>query len=191
MIRKPALIAILIFLVLGSAALFLEKRGSDIHIGKVTPTPTDYKVMTRTDKDVKKARLATRSQEIVVEADPQTGWKVLSPSAVSDGASTFQEKIMEITSLRVMQVLDPTSSDSTLGVDQPSLTISLEFINGSNERILIGNPTPIGNGYYARLQNGDAVVLNKYSVDNVMDIFNQFYATPTPAIQPGTPVATP
>ena len=59
----------------------------------------------------------------------------------------------------------------------------------SSDKILIGGQTPIESGYYARLKNGDAVVLNKTSVENVLDIFTQFFATPTPPVLSITPTA--
>jgi len=180
MIRKPVWIAILIFVLFAAAALFLEKRGDDVSLVNVTPTPTVYKVLGHSDTDVTKAILSTVDREIIVVKDASTGWKVISPSEVLDGAGVFQEKISEIMAFKVYRLLDPGTSDEALGIIHPTISISLEFSDGSSDKILIGGRTPIESGYYARLKNGDAVVLNKTSVENVLDIFNQFFATPTP-----------
>lgn len=191
MIRKPAWIAILIFALLAAATIFLQKNGSDQPLAKTTPTPTVYKVLDHTDKDVIKATLSTKDQEIVVVKDPSSGWKVITPSSVVDGASTFQEKISEILAFKVYRLLDSSTTDEALGVNNPTMIINLEFVDGSNDKILIGGQTPIESGYYARLQNGDPVVLNKVSVENVLDLFTQFYATPMPLVGLSTPSATP
>ncbi len=45
MIRKPAWIAILIFILLAAVTLFLEKREMICRCSKTTPTPTVYKVL--------------------------------------------------------------------------------------------------------------------------------------------------
>lgn len=182
MIRKPAWIAILIFILLAAVTLFLEKQGGDLSLSKTTPTPTVYKVLSHTDTDVVKATISTKDQEIVVEKDPSTGWKVVSPTSVVDGSGVFQEKLSEITALKVYQLLDPGTSDDALGVGDPTVAIFLEYVDSSSDKILIGGLTPIGSGYYARLQNGDPVVLNKNSVENILDLFTQFFATPSPSI---------
>lgn len=180
MIRKPVWIAILIFILLTAAAIFLEKRGGEVPLAKTTPTATVYKVLDHSDKDVTKTTLTTIDREIVVVKDPTNGWRVISPAEVVDGAGVFQEKISEIMAFKVYRLLDPGTSDEALGIIHPTISISLEFSDGSSEKILIGGRTPIESGYYARLKNGDAVVLNMTSVENVMDIFTQFFATPTP-----------
>lgn len=190
MIRKPAWIAILIFVLLAAATLFLEKRGGNISLAKTTPTPTVYMVLKHTDADVVKATLSTKDQEVVVVKDPSTGWKVTSPASVVDGAGVFQEKISEIMAFKVYQLLDSGTSDKALGIDNPTISIALEYADGTGDKILIGGLTPIESGYYARLQNGDPVVLNKTSVENVLDLFTQFFATPTPSIVE-TPTALP
>ncbi len=181
MIRKPAWIAILIFMVLAALTLFLEKRGDNLPFAQKTSTPTVYKVILHSEDEITRVTLKTKGQEVVVIKDPSEGWKVVSPSGNADGAGIFQEKLSEVLSLKVYRLLDNNSSDELLGInEQPTLTILLEYSGGQSDTILIGNQTPIESGYYARMQNGDAVILNNVSVENILDIFNQFYATPTP-----------
>jgi hypothetical protein len=181
MIRKPAWIAILIFMVLAVITLFVEKRGGDLPFSQKTSTPTVYKVVVHFENELTRVTLKTKEQIVVVTKDPAVGWKVVSPSEVSDGAGIFQEKLSEIFSLKVYRLMSPNTSDELMGLNlQPTLSILLEYSGGQKETILIGDQTPIESGYYARLQNGDAVILNKVSVENILDIFNQFFATPTP-----------
>ena len=79
------------------------------------------------------------------------------------------------------RLLSSNTSDELLGLKkQPALDILLEYSDGQKDTILIGDQTPIESGYYARLQNGEAVILNKVSVENILDIFTQFFSTPTP-----------
>jgi hypothetical protein len=180
-IRKPAWIAILIFVVLAAITLFLEKRGDSLPFTQKTATPTVYKVVLHSENEITRVTLKTKDHEVVVTKDPAVGWKVISPSGNEDGAGIFQEKLSEVLSLKVYRLLSNNSSDELLGIiKQPTLSILLEYSGGQNETIIIGGQTPIESGYYARLQNGDAVILNKVSVENILDIFNQFFATPTP-----------
>ena len=89
-----------------------------------------YKVLDHSDTDVTKATLTTIDREIVVVKDPTTGWRVVSPSEVVDGAGVFQEKISEIMAFKVYRLLDPGTSDEGLGITHPTLSISLEFSDG-------------------------------------------------------------
>ena len=168
-------------MVLAAITLFLEKRGGDLPFNQKTSTPTVYKVVVHPESELSKVKLKTKDHEVVVTKDPTVGWKVVSPSGNTDGAGIFQEKLSEVLSLKVYRLLSTNSSDELMGLNkQPALSILLEYSSGQNETILIGDQTPIESGYYARLQNGDAVILNKVSVENILDIFNQFFATPTP-----------
>jgi hypothetical protein len=180
-IRKPAWIAIVIFIVLAALTLFLEKRGDSLPFNQKTSTPTIYKVVLHSENEITRVTLKTQDQEIVVIKDTNLGWKVISPANNADGAGIFQEKLSEILSLKVYRLLSSNTSDELLGLNkQPTLDILLEYSGGQKDTIIIGAQTPIESGYYARLQNGEAVILNKISVENILDIFNQFFATPTP-----------
>jgi hypothetical protein len=182
-IRKPAWIAILIFVVLAALTLFLEKRGDNLPLTQKTATPTVYKVVLHSENEITRVTLKTKDHEVVVTNDPTVGWQVISPSGNAESAGIFQEKLSEVLSLKVYRLLSNNSSDELLGlIKQPTLSIILEYSGGQNETIIIGDQTPIESGYYARLQNGDAVILNKVSVENILDIFNQFFATPTPFV---------
>jgi len=190
-IRKPAWIAILIFIVLAAVTLFLEKRGGDLPFNQKTSTPTVYKVVVQSENELTRVTLKTKEQIVIVTKDPVVGWNVISPSGVSDGAGIFQEKLSEIQSLKVYRVLSKNTSDELLGLNkQPNLDILMEYSDGQKDIILVGDQTPIESGYYARLQNGEAVILNKVSVENIMDLFSQFFATPTPFVS-GTATVSP
>jgi hypothetical protein len=168
-------------MVLAAITLFLEKRGNDLPFIQKTSTPTVYKVVLNPENDISRVTLKTIEHEIVVIKDANLGWKVISPTDYADGAGIFQEKLSEILSLKVYRLLSRNTSDELLGLKkQPALDILLEYSGGQKDTILIGDQTPIESGYYARLQNGEAVILNKVSVENILDIFTQFFATPTP-----------
>jgi hypothetical protein len=138
-------------------------------------------VVLNPENDISRVTLKTIEHEIVVIKDANLGWKVISPTDYADGAGIFQEKLSEILSLKVYRLLSRNTSDELLGLKkQPALDILLEYSGGQKDTILIGDQTPIESGYYARLQNGEAVILNKVSVENILDIFTQFFATPTP-----------
>jgi hypothetical protein len=182
-IRKPAWIAILIFILLAAITLFLEKRGNDLPFNQKTSTPTIYKVVINSEIDITRVILKTIDHEIVVIKDANLGWKVISPPDNADSVGIFQEKLSEILSLKVYRMLSSNTSDELLGLNKhPSLDILLEYSDGQKDTILIGDQTPIESGYYARLQNGEAVILNKISVENILDIFTQFFTTPTPFV---------
>ncbi len=176
MIRRPAWIAIAIFILLAAFTLLLEKRGDDLPFSKTTPTPTVYQVVSHADADITKVSLLRDGHEISAIKDATLGWNFLSPPSIKDEAGTFQEKLSEILSFKVMRVLPTETTDILMGLENnPALKITIEYSDGQKDVISIGDPTPIESGYYARLQNGDAVILNKISVENVTELFTQFY----------------
>lgn len=176
MIKRPAWIAIVLFIVLAAFTFFLEKRAGEFTFSKNTPTPTIYKVVNGSDPDLVRVKLVSEEKEIIAEKDPESGWKIVEPIDSSVDTALFLEKLAEITSLKVYTLLKSDTTDDQLGIDTTlTLKIIMEDNDGQQEQILIGDLTPIESGYYARLTNGDAVVLNKISIENIKDLFSEYY----------------
>jgi hypothetical protein len=156
--------------------LFFEKRGGNLPFVKITPTPTVYRVVNKPESDIAKITLISGSREIIAFNDPEMGWKIISPEGSALDKGVFLEKLSEILSLKVYGLLEKDSSDELLGINNPKgMKIIIEYTDGKSDLMNIGNQTPIESGYYARLMNGDAVILNKLSIENIQDLFTQYF----------------
>jgi hypothetical protein len=85
----------------------------------------------------------------------------------------------------VLSTLPEGTSLADVGLEEPVFTIEFVFEDDSTYLLEIGNVTPLGDGYYARIDQSEIVALPADSVSQVHTIFFDFITEPTP-----TPTAT-
>lgn len=171
--RKPTLIALSIFLVLGAFALFLEK-GDTSGIIKVTPTPTTYLAFNASNEEIEKVAIYSSGNELIVVNDSSGGWRVVKPLGVEGDPGTIEEMITGILDLKVFRMLPATLTDAEIGGgNQADIWIEITYSAGGSEKVVVGNRTTTGSGYYARLSNGDAVLLRVFSVETILDLLQK------------------
>ncbi|MCB2203073.1 DUF4340 domain-containing protein [bacterium] len=146
-----------------------------------TPTPTaqptlrylddmDIQSITYTDAD---------GAPITVEKDAELLWHSPTDPEANVTAGKIEELIANLSELRLLSTLPEDASMAALGLAQPTFTIEFGFEDQSTYLIEIGDETPLGDGYYARIDQGKIVALPAESVNQVHTIFFDFIAEPT------------
>lgn len=78
---------------------------------------------------------------------------------ISLSTSGMEELVGCATTLNGYDKVQSVQKLSDFGLEKPSITVSITYHDNSTTTLLIGNETPDKNGYYARLQDGDEVVM--------------------------------
>ena len=89
--------------------------------------------------------------------------------------------------------IKPTTSDlSAFGLDKPAYTYQLVLSNGKIAAFKIGKATVTGSGYYLQKEDGTIVAVDKYMMDNLLNLLKQppYKITPTPSPTPATALLT-
>ena len=101
----------------------------------------------------------------------------------------------ELLATRILLVMPIDYSLDSLSLTAPVQSITITQANGKTMRVLIGGLTPTGNGYYVRVDDQAPVVVSKYALDAVVELFTDVNAaTPSPelpVLSESTPTPTP
>jgi Domain of unknown function (DUF4340) len=101
----------------------------------------------------------------------------------------------ELLATRILLVMPVDYSLDSLSLTAPVQSITITQANGKTMRVQIGGLTPTGNGYYVRVDDQAPVVVSKYALDAVVELFADVNAaTPTPelpVLSESTPTPTP
>ena len=173
--RKPTLIALALFFVLGAFALFLEK-GDTSGLIRITPTPTTYLAFAASNEEIDKLAVYSSGNELIAVRILPSGWRVVKPLSVEADPGIIDEMIAAIQDIKVLRVLPANLLDADIGTgDNANVRIEFTYSSGLSEKILVGNRASTGSGYYARLSNGDAVLIRTFSVETITDLFQQVF----------------
>jgi hypothetical protein len=107
----------------------------------------------------------------------------------SAGADAFRIRgsVAGLAALQPNRVLDDVGSLADYGLDEPAYTVELEMTDGQTHTLEVGDMTPTGGAYYARVAGSDedtVVLVSSFSLEAVLS----FVSVP-PVLIP-TPEAT-
>jgi hypothetical protein len=183
--RKSAYITALIFLVLAGVVLYFEKYPGKIAAQATeTVTPTPSMLINLFEKDMQKIVLTAQTGVVEIRRDEKGLWKLTNPNNPAIDLGTLEMNVTSLLDLEIGQTLENQVSDSILGFDHPSLIIEITSNDGTTSTYEIGGKTPIDTDYYARKEGNQPVLINQNSINSVIGLITQSYATPTPSPEP-------
>jgi hypothetical protein len=169
MIRRSTWVLLIIFLLALAGLLFLSRRPQGLKvIQDATPTAAPITFLDYTSEDV--ARLTIQPKGLpafTLERSPQTLWQHLAVDPRPLDPAKVEELVATIPTLQAQSQLDAAPPDSATGLQSSPILITLEFKDGHKTTVRFGNLTPTSSGYYAQVDSGPVVVLNKTSFDNL------------------------
>jgi hypothetical protein len=176
------------------AAIFLVKSPSSPLTGTGhTPSPTAApRLIEETSADEISGIIFEQAGSETIRLMKQTdgNWINESTQAVVE-AGKVEQILSELLATRILLVMPVDYSLDSLSLTAPGQTITITQANGEKMLVLFGGVTPTGNGYYARLDDQAPVVVSKYALDAVVELFAGVNAaTPTPEL-PVLPESSP
>jgi hypothetical protein len=182
MIRRSTWIILLVFLAILGGGLYFQKYQSDKQ-AQVTPTSEFKLLFPGVDKGQITAFEIVDSQErkLIVAKDQSGSWAVAGYTAADTDPTGIDAMLTQITSLSILSDLEAAPALDVIGLTTPAYRFKVVLQDGQQQTVYVGKLTPTKSGYYARIVEGNPVVVSKYGVDNLINLLDKPpIATPIP-----------
>ena len=195
MIRRTTWIILGVFIVLLAVAwYFLRVNPVSQNPATSTPAPTPEKLLSGLTADKIKAikYIDTQGIQISLELQSNNQWVQTSPSNTPLSLGNIQQIIAQLLDINILIDFPTPPPVEVVGLDKPTTTL---IITTDKDIIFnIGDLTPLGNGYYVQVDQAKPVIIDKPTVDSIVELFKSTQNTPTPQTTPtlsqGTPTPT-
>jgi hypothetical protein len=192
MIRRNTWILLALLALMLVLAWYLQRPG---RATQASTTPT-VEVKSLLDVDTTSINGVTiednQGKVVSFGKDAQNNWTLAEPKGEPGDMTSAASAINSFTSLPVLSSLEVAPALDVIGLTQPVYVVTLTTSNGQTRKVSIGSATPTGSGYYVKVDSSPAVVVSKYAVDSLLEVFKNppLLPTPTPA-QTLTPTIAP
>jgi hypothetical protein len=191
MVRKQTWILLIIFAALLGATFYLQKNPLPAS-ADLTPSPTSSpKVLQGWESsDITWMELKeSQGSTIQMVQDAQGNWTLDAEGKEKVETGKAEQLRAEIAEMRAIATLPGDYQLDALGLKVPARTLSIRDKQGKQITVSIGNTDPTESGYYVQVAAQPPVVVDRYTVDGIVDLFNSALPTPTPELEsPTTPV---
>lgn len=195
MIKRPTIILLIILVFVVGAFLFTKYH--PLQSSEPTPTSTGSQfLITSSDGILMKMTIQDNNgNSVQIQRDPSQAWMVILPElgAADQGLAGAAET--QVGALKILSELTTPPPLSDMGLDAPTLTLSLDFNNGIQHQINIGSLTPTSNGYYVLFDGEKIYVISEPGIDSLKNLLThppyQPTATPTATTTMESPAETP
>jgi hypothetical protein len=196
MIKRNTWILLAVFIVLLGAVVILQRSGQlEAQPDATEQATTTPQVMlfpdVQTVESIRSLKIESLQGEgIGFERDASGAWALTEP--ISDtvqapvDSTQLDGTLGALPGLSVVSALETTLDLNVIGLEAPAYTLSLELADSNRHVLLVGSATPTGTGYYVRLDGAPPVVVNKFSVDSILELVKTPPLLPTPTPVPGT-----
>jgi hypothetical protein len=189
MVRRTTWIVLIVFAVLVGFAWFFQRYQSNQAETAVTATPTTPPpyLYDLTNREVNEIEISNNTgSKVDLYHDPiSSNWAVVGVPPDQADSSKIESISTQLFSLQAQETLTQTLPLDVIGLVTPAYTITLTTTDGTNFSTYIGTETAIGSGYYARVDAGPVVILNKVALDDILNWIDQ-----PPLLPTATPEAT-
>jgi hypothetical protein len=181
MIRPVTWIVLILFIVLLGAALYLQNRPPQAEEAGVTPTPGPQALFDLDISSVIGLRIISSEGKILDLARDDAGnWTLVQPSTTGEpDVQTIETGLSSLLSLSPMTGLNAAPALDIIGLITPQYVVTVVRADGRQYVLEVGNKTPTSNGYYARFDNGNVIVVNQFSLQSLFDMLTTLPILPT------------
>jgi hypothetical protein len=190
MVRRSTWIVLIVFALLVGFAWYFQRYQTNKAetVGTATPTAPPTYLYNLSSSEVNEIKISDASgSKIDLYRDPSsTNWAIADVPV--DQADSFQiESISaQLFSLQAQETLTQTPPLDAIGLVTPTYTITMTTSEGTQINTYVGSETAIGGGYYARVDAGLVVIVDKVVMDDIVNLINN-----PPLLPTATPEVTP
>jgi hypothetical protein len=194
MFRNSTWAALLVLAVLVGVLVYMNREQQAVEeAAQSFPTLPSRTVIPEGAGALTRIRLEPASGTTVeVMLDLQGNWQVILPFLGRANQGNVEAAVTEIGSMRYLnEIKDVPLAD--LGLDPPVHVLTLDFKNGAQHILWLGDKTPSETGYYARLDGERILVIEDFAIESLLMLVASppYYETPTPSPLPPDDSVTP
>jgi hypothetical protein len=188
MVRRSTWILLVILAILvGFTWLFQRNLANKTDItATATPTITTVNIYDLTGKQVNQVDLSdSAGDKVVFDRNAESGqWSIANTPVEQADSFQIESNLSQLFALTAQETLTQTPPLDSIGLVTPAYTISMTTSDGAIINTNVGLITPIGSGYYLRVNSGPIIIVDKVVMDDVLNMINNppLIATPTPEI---------
>ena len=187
MIRRSTWITLALFIVLAVLAWVLLPRvlkGDETIDATPTVQPTQALLYDLTTQEITWVRFANAEGAVVeVERGSAEGdWSVAGEAEGTSDSQRISSIVGLISNMQVMRAFEVELGIETIGLDNPTYTMTLKTFTGDEIVTTVGNLNQVGSAYYVQVADDPSVLVARQVVDEIFSVFANppLLATPTP-----------
>ena len=183
--KRTTVIVLIIFLALVGLVLYLNQKEPAADELDVTPPAAVEFLFSSTDGLPVSIDIKSETGEQVVIARNEAGaWVLEQPIETEADQASAEAAASQLTSLRIESRLKVAPESA--GLVTPSYTLSVESTGGTMKTVRIGDLSPTGIGYYARVEGSDeTLIINRTGLEALLTLLESPpYVEPTPTNMP-------
>ncbi len=196
MIRRGTLVVLVIFVLLIGVTWYLEWSPAGQARTRGTPTATAYpRLIELGTGELMGLELKSSSGTFGIKRNLNDTWSFTDDQNTPADQGKIQQLLASLTGLQSEATLDAKTLDA-FGLVSAYQVLTIQTTNGTSV-MKIGNVTPTTTGYYVQLDKHAPVVIDKSSLDEILNSMNRqalspATATPIPAqVTPGSETPSP
>ncbi len=184
MIRRSTWIIIIIFALVIGVAVLIEK--TPLFQAAATPTPTlASKVLNLPTGSITAVKLTDSLGPIVsVKINSSKVWEVIQPQNAQVDQGNMAELVSQLLSMAILSAPQNPPSNDAIGLSNPLHTLAISDFSNQEHTLKIGDLTPTSSGYYIQIDQAKPVIVEKSTIDRVVELLSGVRATPTAPPQP-------
>ena len=186
MVSRTTWILLIIFaLLVGFAWLFQHyQTNSADNAATITPTIGLANIYNLIGKQVNEVSIAdsTGGKIQFIRDNESEQWSMYDIPVDQVDSLQIESFFAQLFVMKAEETLTHTPPLDAVGLVIPAYTISIKTANGESINTYVGSLTPIGNGYYVRVNSGPIVIVDNTVLGDVVNMVANppFIATPTP-----------
>jgi hypothetical protein len=179
MIRRSTWIIIIIFALVIGLAVLIEK--TPYFQASTTPTPTlAPRVLNLPAGSISAVKLTDSLGPIVsVKMNSSKVWEVIQPQNTNVDQGNMAELVSQLLSMAILSAPQNPPSNDASGLSNPLHTLTIFDVSNQEHTLKIGDLTPTSSGYFIQIDQAKPVVVQKSTVDRVIELLSGVRATPT------------
>lgn len=168
--RLRGLLIAAAFLALLAGGVWWSNRAKKAEEGKPRPDEPP-KILTLAEDQIRRIEIRKKDAEpTLLEKNEAGNWEMKAPRPVRVDRDAVGSMTSTLSSLNSDRLIEEKAEDpSPYGLHQPSLELVVTLKDGKTHKLLVGDETPTGGGFYVRLEGDPRVFTiaswNKNSLD--------------------------
>lgn len=191
MLRRSTWFALIVLAALIGLTLYLRQSKDRAAQAEPTSTPSIRSLFDPMDGQPNSIRIDGGTQGSFAMIRDGNDWLIKEPVQAKADPAQAEAAATQVAALQILSTVDLSAEDA--GLTKPAYTFTIGF-SGGDQHLQVGDITPTGTGYYARLDDGAILIVSSAGIQGLLNLLAAppYAETPTPSPVPATktPVST-